>query len=169
MAATRRIPVPFVGASAPSGPADGALWWDTDDTAVDGGGVLTATKHVTSAQILASFDTPVEIIAAPGAGKMLLPITGVAKLTAGATPYATSGSIALEVLPAFMGVVNNNFQFLESAVDYLWPLWMDYKAENFAVADAADRALSFHVNSANPTDGDGTLDFVVYYVVSDVP
>jgi hypothetical protein len=155
-----------------------AQWIDNDGTTrlegtMEGQNLLIAQAHLTSAQILDLFANPVNIVAAPGAGKVVLPITGTAVVRAGGTPYTfpdiggNTPLFSLEVLPAFMGVSLNTAQ-LDSAVDALAPLWMDYAGEGFPVADAEDQPLVFHVAHGDVTDGDGTLDFFVVYAVADI-
>ena len=69
--------------------SDGTNW---TSAAASGGGFLTATKNLTNAQIKAIHGTPIEIIAAPGAGKCIVLISAIAKLVYGGTNVFTAAA-----------------------------------------------------------------------------
>lgn len=70
--------------------SDGTNWLSS---AAGGGGILTATWSITSAQIKALHGTPIQIIAAPGAGKIICVISVLyGKYTYGGTNAFTAGS-----------------------------------------------------------------------------
>jgi hypothetical protein len=70
--------------------SDGTNW---TSAAAPAGNLLVATKTLTSAQIKAIHATPIEIIAAPGAGKGIFVINYSAKLVYGGTnPFTAAAS-----------------------------------------------------------------------------
>lgn len=71
--------------------SDGTNW--TSATA-PGAGILTTTITLTNAQVKALHGTPVQIIAAPGAGNMIRVISATGKLIYGGTNAFTAGGAA---------------------------------------------------------------------------
>lgn len=69
--------------------SDGTNW---SSSAAPAGNLLIATKTLTSSQIKALHATPIEIIAAPGAGKGIAVLCSTAKLNYGGTNVFTAGA-----------------------------------------------------------------------------
>lgn len=68
--------------------SDGTNW--VSSTA-PGGGLITVTGSLTNAQIKALHGTPIQIVAAPGAGKVLMWVSSASKLVYGGTNVFTAG------------------------------------------------------------------------------
>lgn len=69
---------------------------DWVSSAAPGGGMLSATVVLTSAQVKALNVTPIQLIAAPGAGKVIWITSTITKLTYGGTSaFTTGGTIQL--------------------------------------------------------------------------
>jgi hypothetical protein len=58
--------------------------------------VKVATLTLTNAQLLALFATPVQIVPAPGAGKVIVPISCHARLERGTTAYSASRNLQVQ-------------------------------------------------------------------------
>ena len=69
--------------------SDGTNWVSS---AAPGGGILLATGTVTSAQIKAAHATPVQLIAAPGAGKAIHVVGSMLKYNYGGTNVFVAGA-----------------------------------------------------------------------------
>ncbi len=69
--------------------SDGTNW---TSAAAPGAGILVATGTLTNAQIKALHGTPVQVIAAPGSGKVIQLICGMATLNYGGTNAFTAGA-----------------------------------------------------------------------------
>lgn len=137
-----------------------------------GGPVQTATVTLTSAQLQHLHGTPVQLIAAPGAGQALFiqnvfyqykaggtPYTvvdGSFQLSEGASPYISNGTLNapgasfIDQPTSQVTVVsyNSNYTFSQSAIE--------------------NQALSIYNNSGSGTEwsgGNGTVTVTVYYAV----
>ena len=135
---------------------------DTIDS-VYGGALRKATVTLSSADILDLHNTPVTLVAAPGAGKWLVPVQFVAYFTAGASEYLSGGSV---VAAWYWGT--------ERRADIA-----DLSGTTSAVAVTAVTATGNASDVVNKailigavdalTLGDGTLTVTVWYTVEDVP
>lgn len=73
--------------------SDGTNW---NSSAAPGGGLLSATVVLTSAQVKALNVTPISIVAAPGAGKVIFIMSTITKMTYGGTnQFTTGGTVQL--------------------------------------------------------------------------
>ena len=135
--------------------------WNAEHVVV--GGIIPATVTLSSADILDLHNTPVELVAAPGAGKWLVPVQFVAYFTAGASEYLSGGSV---VAAWYWGT--------ERRADIA-----DLSGTSSSVAvtavtasgnasDVVNKAILIGAVDAL-TDGDGTLTITVWYSIEDVP
>ena len=127
---------------------------------------------VSSAEILALFTTPKEIVAAPGTGKLLLPFACSTELLFGTTPYTKGpgaiGSLAIIYsgspedssadLMVDDGIAGGIFTQSADTVGR-----MSGNAGSNVRADAENKGLSLYTDTDDPTLGDGTLVVTVIY------
>lgn len=125
----------------------------------------SATVTLSSAQLLDLHNTPVTLVAAPGAGKWLN--------VHSVTPYHKYGTAAYTIpddLSIAWGLGGNN---IGDARDAINGRAYDYHAPvDLSVAGGTDTAndhVVAKVNGGAITDGDGTVTFVVWYTIEDVP
>jgi hypothetical protein len=146
------------------------------DVEASGGGgsqpVLVATATVTSPQLLTLQSAPVVLVATPGAGKVIVPLTVLAMLGSATTPYVVNGFAGIcagaytspwqdlaTILvddpgqSAALGVFPNSIS-LSSLTNLDFEI--DYVDQPLLLADAGDDGV---------TGGDGTLSLTVYYTV----
>lgn len=129
----------------------------------DAAPMLYADLAVTSAELLALFTTPLSVVAAPGAGKAVVPVMAQAYLDAG-TAYNgigadedlvlrytnASGAIALTI---------ETTGFLDQATDQHRVV----HGPSVAFAPVANAALMLHMTTGNIATGTGTLAIRVWY------
>lgn len=145
--------------------AGGSAW-----EAAAGGGTpgvdypTKATVTLSSAQLLDLHNTPVQLVAAPGAGKWVVVHKVVPVYKYGTAAYATDGSQA-PVLgydgDQSLGGLMENITGSADVAEVRTPNYEGGIPENEPVTAATDGAIF--------TDGDGTIPLVVWYTVEDVP
>ena len=133
------------------------------------GGIQSATVTLSSADILALDSTPVTLVAAPGAGKVVVPFRIVTFLKFVSTPYSAAG-VDVAVSYNFDGVGLGNACYLGTltapadAVSFMYP-------DVFSSIDVANvENAPFDVFATGAiTDGDGTMTITTWYSIEDVP
>jgi hypothetical protein len=126
------------------------------------------SAELSSAQILALYDTPVELIPAPGPGKViLLQYEAFSVFTFNTTPY-TAPSSALFVNYEGRGSATNLLSAglglpAEDAV-----LLLQQGAVSVPLSECENKACVVAMSFANPTDGDGTLTIMLTYHIIDL-
>lgn len=168
----------FIGTTAQinaSTPKAGQLFYNTDlNTLSFGDGVThvgvqtdectcvkTVKATLSSAQILNSFTTNIQLIAAPGAGKFIDVHSIVIKYNYVTSQYATNTSANIYIGNSNYTVCNNiNINFSENTLEKLAMI------DNIApLSDVANKALIYEAITGNPTAGDGTIDVYITYQI----
>jgi len=129
---------------------------------VDMGIIKLKQGNITSAQILTAFDSPVELVAAPGAGKILVThsfnLQGTF-LSSGGVAYDTNVDIrllrGLEQVTNF----NNSLDFTENSNFQS----TNQNSELGVIALNENLSLDFAIRDGNPLNGNGTLKFSLLY------
>jgi hypothetical protein len=152
---------------------DGSLFLAGDGSFKAGGGVVqSVTVSLTSAQILGLNTTPVQLIAAPGAGNAIFLIAGWAELVYGTTAYSdtsgdglwiATGTESPNTMLGFGGVLTNS----ESYVTATTPD-NDQPLSNFANLPV----VAWNDGGAGAgrgfTDGNGTANITLVYMTVSV-
>lgn len=117
--------------------------------------------ELTAAQVKALFTTPIVLVEAPGAGMVVQVISAVAKLDAGATPFAGANALELRYTGASGAKVTGDVAaaLINSATD---------RADvvvGVAVTAVPNAPVVAAVPTANPTAGDGTIRMDILYRV----
>ena len=130
--------------------------------AVANGGVRTARITLTSAQLLAMHDTPVQLLPAPGANSMYLVVASSYRLNYGTIAYVESD-------PIFLFYENGSGERAgdgdgEVLANTIGSVVSSLNTQNVAkpVTGVFDQPLVV-TSAADPTTGDGTLEVVVQY------
>jgi hypothetical protein len=157
-------------------PANGLLIYNTDNSQFEYyngsawasmssglGSTQSVSVAIGSAQILAGNTTPVQLVAAPGAGLAIIPISAVVKYTYITAAYATNTSQVI-----YLDTLNGSDNVL-----ILIQTMLAQTANKSAVRSAnsavdensiiANKALMWAIETGNPTAGSGRLDITVIY------
>jgi hypothetical protein len=125
--------------------------------------VKTVKVSLTSAQILNSNTTPIQLIAAPGAGKAILITNGLLKGNFVTTPYATNtnGVVRVGANPLFYQYMGFLINFTENIMSALFAADNTY----IALASAENTPVTYITEDGDPTAGDGTIDLYLTYQI----
>ena len=125
---------------------------------------LVATVSLSSAQILALNTTPIQLVAAPGANKMIVVSVVAFYYDHNTTAYATNTTLHLRYASAASsGITLGNFITQTQDVIATQTGNLFTSAPNAFI----NQALNITVDTGNPTAGDGTLVVKVYYRIVD--
>jgi len=128
-----------------------------------------ATKTLTSAQILALNTTPITLIAAPGAGKAIVPSKVYCRLNWNSAAYTTSTVLIIK----HNGAVDNSFRhnnILTSTVNIIDEFYSEFggMSTTSSTKILENASLIIRPSSAsNPTAGNSTMDILVEYQILD--
>ncbi len=139
-------------------------FFDSNDIAEDH--VQVAEVTLTTAQLLALNTTPIDLVAAPGAGKYVIVDEVAGFNNHGGTDYAFGGPLSVrytdesgdEAVTAFPEVA-----FAEASAD---AVAVQHGIDAIPVANAA---VVLAADTSDPTLGDGTMTFQVKYRVVTLP
>ena len=139
-----------------------------DDHVLIGDYLRKATVTLSSAQILDLHNTPITLVAAPGAGKFVVPHEVVAYYSFGTIAYTASGEAPTirwggSVSAGDAIMTTSRLTGTVDAIDH---------ASGSGGGDASgivDIALQAKVTDGSFADGDGTLTVTVWYSIEDVP
>ena len=124
--------------------------------------LMIANVTIPSASILTGFATPVTLIAAPGAGQIIVPIQISIKYKFATAAYATNTTIEFKLGSVSLGTVA---AMISQAADR-------YTVFDPVLAVTAgpleNQALSFNVQTGNPTAGGGNLQIMIVYKLQTV-
>ena len=148
------------GADDPEAEINRAEW---NAEHVVSGGIIPAKVTLSSADILDLHNTPVTLVAAPGAGKYLVPHKFIAYFDAGTTEYLSGGSV---VAAWYWGAERRDDMADLSGTSGAVLVTAVTNSGN--ALDIVNTAIRVGAVDAL-TDGDGTLTVTVWYSVEDVP
>lgn len=134
----------------------------------DLGAVKVKKVSVSSAAILASNTTPVELVAAPGAGKFIDVLRVYYKLNYGTVAYDTNTS--WQILLGGNGGPNYtaNTNFLATTNDALVRPTANTSSINTDPANYENLPLVAFASGGNPANGDSTVDVYIVYQILDI-
>lgn len=136
------------------------------------GAVQIATVTVSSAELLALGSAPVQLIAAPGAGKIIAPFMFVLQYKFGTTAYTlAAGDPSLSIYPAAAGPNQGPVGFGASGLVTATVNTLVYESDaisnNIPRTNWENQAWNLGLGDAGRplTLGDGTLVVTVFYAV----
>ena len=126
-----------------------------------------STVTLSSAQILDLHNTPITLVAAPGAGKMIWPDRVIATLDYGTTEYTVGGTVDIGVNADGDKVWFSIGASVDPEQDNVWTGLVE-AANTLSPALVGNMPLVVTATAA-VTLGDGTLTVTVWYTIEDVP
>ena len=128
-------------------------------------GTITKKVSLTSAQILALNGTPIELIPAPGVGKVIDVIDVIGYMNFLTAAYATNTE--LDIIDSAGGILFKDTGTLLAATASKGVKIATNIASNAGVVLTANGNIQAKVASGNPATGAGTLDlFITYKVIT---
>jgi hypothetical protein len=148
--------------------SDGTNW---NSTAPAGGGLSTVSGQLTNAQIKALHGTPVQILAAPGAGKVIVPVILSVTMNYGGSNVFTAG--ASQTVTIYYGTQVacatglSNSQLVASSSQYLQGQGqVAGLASATAYSGIANAAINFYNSSATEITGNAANNNTISYYLS---
>jgi len=139
--------------------ADNVVWSRGDDGVFCIGG--TAKLNIATADVLTLNTTPIEIVAAPGAGYAIQVISASFKMVYVTTQYATNFNIQL--LTSGANVEQAEVDSLNASVSTIRALDISSTNAPTATQIIENAALNVTVETGNPTAGDSDITVYVTY------
>lgn len=128
-------------------------------------GAITKKITLTSAQILALNGTPITLVAAPGAGKIVKLLACSLQGNFGTVAYATNTTLRVKVGSLDQQFVGGSFLAF-SANSYTEIARSTSTASG--ISGVANQPAQIYAASGNPTAGDGTVDVYITYQIASV-
>lgn len=136
----------------------GGMFQDIVDSAV-----FSVKRTLSSAEILQLFTTPITLVAAPGAGKVVRPLALYLKLNYNSVPYDTNVNLRVNV-GTLLGVVLATSYLGQSTTAYSF-----YNTSGVNTAtDPTNTACTIAAQTGNPLNGNSTVDVVLTYCILSV-
>lgn len=129
------------------------------------GMVYEKQVELTSAEILALYTTPKELVEAPGAGKVLEFLSAVLFLDYGTATYATYGDLTVN-----LHTTGTALSDTVAAADLVQQTADAYRVMQVLSADVAlkaNEALELRCGTGNPVTGDSTIKVLIRYCIHD--
>jgi len=130
-------------------------------------GVRLAKGTLTSGQVLTLNTAPITVIAAPGAGKMINILSVATKLTFGTAAYAANTQLSLKYVGAAYNACTDASTLVSGASRTLrWDQVVSTTASATNTQMIENAGVQITVNTGNPTTGDSSVDYYIYYVIT---
>lgn len=126
--------------------------------------VKVVSGTITSAQLLNIGDTPVVLVPAPGAGKANVLVHFATRANLNITPYDSYINLFYDdggsYIARYFAETQYNGTRWQSPIGYYFYENASYDMENKNI-------IATTLNASNLTSGDGTVDYIIYYVTYD--
>jgi hypothetical protein len=123
---------------------------------------LETKVSLSAAQILSLNSSPVQLVAAPGANKVVQVLSVLFKYTFVSAAYATNTTLQIklgsDVYVAVGSVISETHTFWEGIIPF----------DFVSAADIANQPVTITVQTGNPTAGNSTLKVYLSYRIFDV-
>ena len=146
---------------------DGANWGvsNFNDDLLTEDKIRTATVSISSAQLLAISGNPIQLIAAPGAGKLIIVDEAIYSYTHVSTAYTFTGGFGFRYVGDSVNLVNPPISTIlttaSSSVRSGYPL--ADSADLTILTAGTNTAVQLELVNTAPTLGDGTLKIFIKY------
>lgn len=146
------------------------LWWHLENQLLGEdsraiGMVYEKEVILTSAQILLLYSTPIELVKAPGAGKVIELMSAVGFLDHGGTDYAAGGALVIQTITGNTALSDSvaAATLINASAD----AYVIFQALSAEVATDVNQGLELTNASAVHTTGNGTMKIKVMYRIHD--
>lgn len=129
------------------------------------GSAQTVSRTITNGEMLALFDTPITLIAAPGAGKFIQVLDGYILHDSGGTAFSNTTTVVEYATGQDISASLTNFLNSTSDVMYNMP---SGAAAIAAFSQFENSLVRYIAPSANPTTGNGTVKIFLRYKIMTV-
>ncbi len=133
--------------------------------AIGGGAVQSATVTLSSAQILSLHTTPITLVAAQGAGTLIVPIRITAYVDFNSTPYATDVQTRICIDPNGIVASFGTLTVTGSSSDIVQSITGTTLSTSGSISTLFNSPLVAFAPSSNPTAGDSSVKINVLYSV----
>jgi hypothetical protein len=124
---------------------------------------------IPSADVLTLNTTPIELVPAQGANKIIVPTTILAEMDYNTTPYATNGNLVIKSGGGWFVAAAEDTQFLFGTVSRIVNIMViENDKSATTVQYVANQPLTVEVLTGNPTAGDSNIRIFGYYKVIDI-
>lgn len=120
-----------------------------------GGNETETETSIVTADILTANATPVDLVTAPGSGKVNIPLYFIVTMDYNSVAYATNVEFAFQYDTGLQIVTDNTFLIVTSDTVRLISI--------FSVDGVANSKIQFKVNTGNPTAGNSNITIVTKY------
>lgn len=129
---------------------------------------LCTSVSISSAEVLALFTTPKEIIAAQGSGTIIQPVAAMGKMVNNTLPYATNVTFNLYFSGSSSSVFSSSVFINSTLASPLYHQFQPIQPTIVSNSNLVENAAMYAtVAVGNPTGGDGDLEiFVLYRVIN---
>ena len=152
----------------------GAKVWTLDQGAAAGGWedesggsqpVQVVTARISSAQFLQLFTTPIQLVAAPGVGKVVVPLSFTGLFTFGTTPYVDGDGEQIGWASSFASTQITGAAFDSTMGSSNGGYATPTQAPSLAPGDFENQPLVVGCITTDPTGGDGTAVVSILYSI----
>jgi len=152
------------------------VWNEGHDVVFDGNDFIRIKRTLTSAELLAIFTTPIQLVAAPGVGKVVVPITIALSYRYNTIAYTDNGGDII-IMPNGGGAPQDWASAAFHGVNFWTKTTHQFRAQGYSLAIVAagllssaydNKALMIANDTANPTLGNGTIIVTVNYQIFDL-
>lgn len=127
---------------------------------------VKSVKVTVSSANIKTFNTPYELIAAPGAGKFIDVLAVKLRLRDGTVAYDTNTNVQLFLgAPSTVPVTNSISTFFAATSGFSKPAIPVLTAVNTIESNFANQPLNIYTSGGNPATGDGVLDVYITYQI----
>jgi hypothetical protein len=126
------------------------------------GNVFNVKVSLTSAEILALFTTPKVLVAAPGAGKVIMPLRILINMVYNSATYATNTNLIAGLNTVFQTTLTGALGF---STNQLATYTLITAAGTSTPATSTNVSFTLSAATGNPTAGNSPLDVYLTYTV----
>lgn len=130
---------------------------------VDNAGIYYTQVSLTSAQILTMNSVPVQLVAAPGSGMVIVPIAIIMDYTYGTATYGSGGAVQVYETSDKSGPISVTAAINNNSASKIQMFGVTGTAGGGWMSLSDNQPLMVWMASANPITGDGTAKFNIYY------